>query len=127
MSRHGRKLDLMMACILPEVTEMLFTVMEGRDGEAYELSDVVEKAKVKAGRLIIKASGERYPPFFTESYDRIVRDEVELDERWNAIFDSPLKVELCEDPEDYETLWVSETPDTIGNLEEPEDSETEIN
>jgi len=123
MSPHGRKWDLMMACVLPEVTEVLFKVMDSRDGEPYELSDIIEKAKTKAGKLIIKASGERFPPFYSESYDRIVRDEVELEERWSEIFDSPVKLELVEDSEEYEYLWVSEMPDELNQSETQDDDD----
>jgi len=62
-------------------------VPEGTAGRPTELSDVVEKAKVRAGKAIVKVSGERFPPFYQESYDRIIRDEAELAERWQAIFD----------------------------------------
>jgi hypothetical protein len=102
----GSKWDLLIACVLPEVTELLFSVREGRDGRPYELSGIVEKAKAKVGRLIMKNTGERYSPFYTESYDRIVRDEIELEERWNAILESPVTAELAEDPEEYEALFV---------------------
>ncbi len=103
---EGRKWNLLILCVLPQATELMFTVNERPDGAPYELAEIVEKAKAKAGKLIIKGSGERYPPFFQESFDRIVRDEVELEERWNAILESPVGAELCEDPEDYDALWV---------------------
>jgi hypothetical protein len=99
---EGRKWDLLILCVLPEQTELLFTVHEGQ-----ELSDIVEKAKTKVGRDIVKKSGERFPPFYTESYDRIVRDEIELEERWQAILDSPVHAELVEEPEEWDGLWVA--------------------
>lgn len=103
----GRRWDLLILVVLPEVTELIFTVREAPTGVPYELSDIVEKAKSKVGKQIIKKSGERWPPFYGESYDRILRDEAELEERWLAILDSPVNLELVEDPEDYETLWVT--------------------
>ena len=67
---------------------------------------MLEKAKTKAGKQIIKLSGERFPPFYTESYDRIIRDEGELEEHWQRIFDSSVTLELVEDPEEWDALWV---------------------
>ncbi|MCC7231075.1 MAG: hypothetical protein IT203_11835, partial [Fimbriimonadaceae bacterium] len=67
----------------------------------------VEKAKTKVGKEIIKKSGERWPPFFNESYDRIIRDDEELELKWQEILDSAVTQELVEDPEDYEFLWVA--------------------
>lgn len=106
----GDKWDVLIACALPENTELIFTVREDKHGRPYELSELVEKAKTKAGKAVVKRTGERFPPFYTESYDRIVRDDPELEERWQAIFDAPVNLELCEDPEEYPALWVSGQP-----------------
>jgi hypothetical protein len=104
---EGRKWDLMILCVLPGQTDLIFSIREKPTGQPYELSEVIEKAKAKVGREIIKKSGERFPPFYTESYDRIIRDDSELEERWQAIFDSPVGMELCEDSEEWDGLWVA--------------------
>ena len=106
---EGKRWDLMIACVLPENTELIFTMLEDTKGRAYELSDIVEAAKRRAGKLIIHNTGEKYPPFYTESFDRIIRDEPELEEHWERIFNSPVNSELCEEPEEYEALWVANT------------------
>lgn len=95
-----RAWELLILCVLPETTEMLFRATER------EFSVAIEKAKSKVGKLIVKNTGERFPPFYPESYDRIVRDESELEERWTEILNSPVTKELVEDPEAYEALWV---------------------
>jgi hypothetical protein len=77
----------------------------------FEFAELIEKAKHRAGKAIVKKSGERFPPFYAESYDRIVRDDVELEERWQAILESPVQAELSEEPEEYCALWVSNAPD----------------
>jgi len=103
----GRRWNLLIVCVLPERTDLIFRVLESPNGECYELSEIVEKAKTKAGKLIIKKSGERFPPFYAESYDRIIRDEAELEIRWDEIFEAPTTSELAEDPEEYAGLWVA--------------------
>jgi hypothetical protein len=104
---EGSKWDLLILCVLPGQTELIFTVREKPTGQPYELSEIIEKAKTKAGKLICKKTGERFPPFYGESYDRIIRDEAELEERWQSIFDSPVAHELAEASEDWPGLWVS--------------------
>ena len=99
IKHDGRRWDLLIVC-----------VRDAPDGEAYELSDVVEKAKTKAGKEIIKKSGERFPPFYGESFDRILRDDEELESYWQNIFESPVKQELVEDSEAYDALWVANAP-----------------
>ena len=103
----GRQWDLLIVAVLPEATELMFKVHDAPTGQPYELANIVEKAKTKAGKLIIKKSEERWPPFYNESYDRIVRDDVELEERWLTILDSPVTAELCQDPEEWAGLYVS--------------------
>lgn len=106
LAAEGRKWDLEALCVLPDATELMFVVREGRHGKPIELSSIVEAAKRKAGQKIVANTGERYPPFFAESFDRIVRDDAEFEERWLAIVESPVSAELCEDPEDYDALFV---------------------
>lgn len=103
-----RKWDLLILCVLPAETELIFTVRDGIQGTPIEIADIVEPAKRRAGRKIVHNTGERFPPFFVESYDRIIRDEAELQERREAIYGSSVAKELVEDPEDYDALWVAD-------------------
>jgi len=89
---------------------MLFTVKCSPSGEPYELSEVIERAKQKAGKEIIKRTGEKWPPFYTESFDRIIRDRDELEERWLALLASSVELELVEEPEEYDGLYVAHAP-----------------
>jgi len=84
---HGSRWEVGIVAVGADRTELIVQMPEGTAGRPTELSDVVEKAKGRAGKAIVKVSGERFPPFYQESYDRIIRDEAELAERWQAIFD----------------------------------------
>jgi hypothetical protein len=108
---EGSKWDLLVLCVLPERTELIFTVRESPSGQPYELSSIVEKAKTKVGKAILKKTEERFPPFYGESYDRIIRDEAELEERLQTIYKSPEDEELAEDASEYPGLWVRELSD----------------
>lgn len=107
---EGKKWNLVIVCVLPGETNLIFSVNEAPSGEPYELAEIVERAKTKTGKAIVKKSGERWPPFYNESFDRIVRDDDELEQRWQEILDSPVNHELAEDPEEYEFLWVAGAP-----------------
>ena len=110
LGSEGRRLEFAVLCVLPEATEMMFSVYDAPKGGKYELSDVVEKAKTKAGREIIKKSGERWPPFYSESYDRIVRDDAEYEETFLRILASPVSAGLCAEPESWDNLFVPNAP-----------------
>ena len=101
----GKKWDLVIACVLPAQTELIFRVTEGN-----ELSDIVEKAKKRTGKDIIKKSGEKWPPFYDESYDHIIRNDAEFEEFWTKILDSPVDLELVDEPGDYLELYVADAP-----------------
>jgi hypothetical protein len=103
---HGKKLDIAIACVLPEKSELIFQVPQ----HTTELSDIVEKAKGKAGKEINKLTGEKYPPFYTESYDHIIRDESSYQEFFDNILSSPVDASLCEEPEEYEAMYVANAP-----------------
>jgi hypothetical protein len=105
MKPDGKSWDLVIACVLPAQTELIFRVAEGN-----ELSDIVEKAKKRAGKDIVKKSGEKWPPFYDESYDHIIRDDAEFEEFWTKILESPVELELVDEPGDYPELYVSGAP-----------------
>jgi len=108
--------NMAIACVLPERTELICMLGTNARGETAELSQTIERAKTKVGRVIMKRSGEMYPPFYGESYDRIVRDQAEFEERWTAILSSPVDAELAEEPDGYPHLYVSENGREAGEL-----------
>lgn len=95
----GRALNVLAARVDEEQTQMLFRVLGEKDERPVELSDVIERVKTKVGKQIIKASGERWSPFYGESFDRIVRDDAEYAELQTAFF-SDL-------PEDEDFIWLN--------------------
>ncbi|MDI9641394.1 hypothetical protein QPK87_06955 [Kamptonema cortianum] len=110
MKAQMGKLDIAILCVLPEKSEMLLRVLEQPSGAPYELTDIIEKCKRKAGQMIVKKSGERWPPFYTESFDRIIRDEEELESYWLAILSSPVEEQFVIEPEEWPTLHVADSP-----------------
>jgi len=108
LKTDGRALRLVGVRVDEEQTQMLFRVVGEKHDRPIELSDVIERVKTKVGKQIIKASGERWSPFYAESFDRIVRDDAELAELQSA-FDSDL-------PEDDGFIWLNfedERVDTV--------------
>lgn len=114
MRCQQKGLDLVIVCVLPEKTELMFKMTNEK-----ELSDVIEKAKTKAGKEIVKKSGERFPPFYSESYDHIIRDDNEFEEFWQSILGSSVEAELVEDPSDYPYLYVPFQPSDESGMVQP--------
>lgn len=101
-----RDLEITILAVLPERTDFLARARTREDGQLRDLGDAAEAAKRKAGNRIIKQTKERFPPFGSESYDRIMRDDDETELVWEQILQSPVTAELCEDPEQWPWLWV---------------------
>ena len=103
MRPNDQEFILAILCVGTDRTEMIFELLNGKDGRPAELSQIVERSKTKAGKEIIKKTGERFPPFYNESYDRIIRDEMEMLERWQTAFDMALD-------EEETFLWFRDMP-----------------
>ena len=108
MKADGSKWDIVAASVGVEETEVIFRVRCSPSGKPAEIADIVEPAKRKAGRQIMAKTGEHYPPFYVESFDRIIRDETELEERLSQIIGKALEDEGHEDPRDCLFLWLGE-------------------
>lgn len=110
MRAQRRRLDFLILSVRPTASEMVFLVQKDPEGEPYELSDVVEKAKRQAGAAIIKRSGERFPPFYLESYDRILRDDDEFEATFLRILQAPADEGWIEEEADWVWQFVPEAP-----------------
>lgn len=106
---QGRKWDLLALSVGTEDTEIVFRVRSSPSGRPTEIADIVEPAKRKAGRQIIAKTGERFPPFYVESFDRIVRDDAELQERVEQIVAKACEDEAQQDPRLCLFLWLADS------------------
>lgn len=102
-----RRLDVIILGVFPEQTELMTRPHADESGTESELSDEIEKAKKKAAKDIILRSGERFPPWGFESYDRIMRDDDELQAYFDAILERPEQEGLAAATEEYDWLYVS--------------------
>lgn len=103
LNLQGKQFDIYLLCILPNETEMLFCPQKQA---RIDFTKTLEKAKVKAGNSVIKRSGERFPPFYGESYDRIIRDAAEYEEFWMNIVAKIEELNVCESADEYDFLFL---------------------
>jgi hypothetical protein len=87
MRADGKRWRLLALGVAPDHTALLAKMLSGQGGGS-DLTKVLEGAKKRAGERIVARSGEKFPPFGTESFDRIVRDEEELGMLWAGILAS---------------------------------------
>ncbi len=101
-SADGRFYTLVAATVLPDHTHLLLEPAEGVD-----LSRIMKGTKGASARAINKARGQSGSIWQDESFDRIVRDQAELDEKLNYMLWNAVKRALVEDPLEYEGWFVN--------------------
>ena len=98
LSLNGKKWDLHAVHVELEKTDIIAS-LDSVLRESVDLSKVLEPAKRKASNKIQKIVEEKYPLFYPESYDRIIRDEAEYNDFLNEITASDLQ-------EENNFLWI---------------------
>lgn len=106
LKREGKHWTLFILFVGPEETQMIFQVTSITKGRPTEFTKLMEKIKSQFGKTLNDEREKRYGVFFNEIYDRIVRDDNEMEELWEAIFNHATEEGFEED-----FLWVtSEVP-----------------
>jgi len=91
------------AVIMPDHVHVILTPME-----KFSLQEIMKGIKGVTARKINLNQRSRGSVWQDESFDRIVRDSKELDEKVNYMFNNPLKKGLTEDPWSYHGWYYNE-------------------
>jgi valyl-tRNA synthetase len=98
---HNQRLSLHQMVVMPDHVHLLITPLRDESGDWYKLADLMHSIKSFTATEINKLRGASGKLWQQEYYDRIVRDEEELLEKWNYIINNPVKAGLVGRPEDY--------------------------
>lgn len=103
---EGRKWDLYTAVVMPSHVHVLAQPLaKGGSTGAFDLAEIIHSVKSFSAHQINKCRDKRGPIWQDERYDRIVRDESELQEKWGYIRENPVKAGLAAVSEDYPWLF----------------------
>jgi|WetSurSiteA1Bulk_404760.scaffolds.fasta_scaffold124894_1 putative transposase len=101
----NRKWSIHVAAVMPDHVHTLTKPLpDGAEG-TFDLGEILHSVKSFSAHKINQLRGIEGPIWQDERYDRIVRDEKELVEKWQYIRNNPVKNGLCERPEDYPWLY----------------------
>ncbi len=117
---HGSKYDLRAVTVMPDHVHLLVwpLPLDASSPQTvaqrgfHALSEVLHGIKSYTANQIQKKWQWIGPVWQHESYDRIVRDEAEYEEKWNYIANNAVKKQLAERPEAYRWFWHS--TETLG-------------
>jgi putative transposase len=109
---HRVKWDVHLLTVMPDHAHALVTPRELAPGKWHSLSVILQSIKGYSARLINIERGRTGRLWQSESFDRIVRDEAEFDEKAIYILNNAVKAGLVEDGWMYEGFWCdAETAD----------------
>jgi REP element-mobilizing transposase RayT len=80
----------------------------------YSLIRLMRGIKGVTAHKINKARNSKGKLWMVESYDRIIRDEKEYNEKMVYMFNNPLKKDLVDDPEKYKWWFINEELSRFG-------------
>ncbi|MBE9565487.1 MAG: hypothetical protein IMF16_01910, partial [Proteobacteria bacterium] len=100
--------------VMPDHVHILATPLEEASGRWFVLAKILHSVKFGSALKINRLRGRRGSLWQSESFDRIVRDEKEFDEKASYILGNPVKAELIEDAWEYDGFWCEGMDDSLG-------------
>jgi REP element-mobilizing transposase RayT len=101
LAGHGRRYDLAFGVVMPDHIHLMFRPRERESGLWWDLAIIMKSIKGASARRINQALRSQGSVWQNENFDRIVRDEDECQEKWQYMYENPLRTALVRDPEEY--------------------------
>ena len=99
---HKKYYHLLGAVVMPDHAHVIL-----RPNPKVSLSRITKGTKGVTARLVNTMRGRAESLWQDESWDRIVRDQNELDEKMGYIFDNPVRAGLVDDGWKYDGLYIN--------------------
>jgi alanyl-tRNA synthetase/REP element-mobilizing transposase RayT len=105
--------ELYVACVMPDHVHLLFEpqiksgTAEGKS-TFYSLSELLQNIKSVSAHRVNASRGESGPVWEQESFDRLIRSESDLQEKFVYICKNPWTTGVVGPEEGYRWLWTSE-------------------
>ena len=90
---------------MPDHVHMLLTPLERGSRQWWSLSSIMHSLKAYTAKQVNAKLQRSGVVWMQESFDRIVRNEDELIEKWQYIRNNPVKRGLCQRAEDWDAFY----------------------
>lgn len=100
-----QRYTLWAAVVMPDHVHLLLTPLEREPGQWWSLSSITHSLKAYTAKQVNAGLRRSGALWMQESFDRIVRDEEELVEKWQYIRSNPVKRGLCERAQDWDAFY----------------------
>ena len=110
---HGQRYDLLAICVMPDHAHLLLRPLpkeHDAKGEPvfWELSEIMHSVKSFTAHEINKLENTEGAVWEKERFDRYVRSDRDLEEKFQYILRNPWDAGLVNEMEDYEWVWTPE-------------------
>ncbi|MDQ6632338.1 MAG: primosomal protein N', partial [Verrucomicrobiota bacterium] len=123
---HGKKLHCYLACVMPDHVHLLIQplpLQETEENGVHSLSEILQSIKSFSAHKINKVMQRTGLVWNDESYDRMIRSENDLHEKWNYIWNNPRKIGLVGPMEEYPFIWMPGPGAQEETLSHPRDAD----
>ncbi|MEY2438673.1 MAG: 5-methyltetrahydrofolate--homocysteine methyltransferase, partial [Verrucomicrobiota bacterium] len=110
---HNSRYELFAACVMPDHAHLLLqpwpkTSDPGENPLFWTLQEIMHSLKSFTAHEINKAEGSKGPVWEEESFDRLIRSESDLHEKFRYICRNPWDSKVVRPEEDYAWVWTQE-------------------
>lgn len=105
LHENGRRYHLYAACVMPDHVHLLIEPSMNDAGGFHPLTGILHSIKSFCAHEINKANGKTGPVWEKESFDRLIRSESDLQEKFSYITRNPWDSKIVPANEDYPWVW----------------------
>ena len=105
LHEHGGRCHLYAACVMPDHVHLLVEPKMNDAGEFVPLAKILYSIKSFTAHEINKAAGRTGPVWEKESFDRLIRSESDLQEKFSYITRNPWDNNIVSANDDYRWVW----------------------
>jgi primosomal protein N' len=113
---HGKKFKCLAVCVMPDYVHLLaqpLPIQEAGQEGAHSLSEILHSIKSFSAHEVNKVMHRSGPVWQQESFDRMIRSESDLHEKWNYIWNNPRALGLVGPAEEYPYIWTPSDKEEI--------------
>ncbi len=105
LHENGRRYHLYAVCVMPDHVHLLIEPSLNEAGGFHPLTGILHSIKSFTAHEINRANGKTGPVWEKESFDRLIRSESDLQEKFSYITRNPWDSKIVPANEDYPWVW----------------------
>ena len=99
---HAKKYELFFSVVMPDHVHLLLKPLEKSNNCWWSLAEIMRGIKGTSARFINSILGTSGAVWQEESFDRIVRDQKEYDEKLQYMWNNPVNAGVVEVSDEYD-------------------------